>query len=98
MDDAARIQTVKRHLRRTFKNDLIGLKAKCTEVAAGATEAVELTGNSFEGGSANGQLVFERLAYLQAILDILDEMDPDGGAEPPPTTTHADFSYSPLQT
>ena len=98
MDDAARIQTVKRHLRRTYKDNLTGLKALQISVSAGATEAVELTGNSFEGGSANGQLVFERLAYLQAILDVLDEMDPDGGAEPPPTTTHADFSYSPLQT
>lgn len=98
MDDAARIQIAKSYLRRKYADDVPGLRTLMEEVAACLSESVTLTGNSFEGGSASGQITFERLAYLGAIMEVLDELDPDNAPEAPQPVRHADFSFGPLET
>lgn len=98
MDDAARIAIAKNYLRRKYANDAEGLRTLMDTVASCLDETVTLTGNSFEGGSASGQITFERMAYLAAIMDVLDEIDPDNAPEAPPAVRHADFSCGPLET
>ena len=84
MDDAERIETVKRHLRRTYRADVAGLRALADKVfAAGATDAVTITGQTFEGGSAQGTVTFEPLAYLRAINEVLAELDDTEPLESP---------------
>lgn len=94
MDAAARIDTARRYLRRTYAQNLTGLLALADQVANTATEAVTLTGQSFEGGSHTGQLTFEPMAYLTAIEDIIAELDPTGAGAPPPDRAYARLSAS----
>jgi hypothetical protein len=95
-DDPARLQTVRQMLRLRYNQpsspNLPGLKALWEQVATGATEAVELTGQAFEGGNATGQIVFTRLGYLQAVQDVWAEMDPCSMPCQPPGVRFADFS------
>ncbi|HEX2101898.1 MAG TPA: hypothetical protein VHF69_14595 [Candidatus Synoicihabitans sp.] len=99
MDSADRIEVVKDYLRRKFRNDIPGLKALMESVATGALgTTVTIIGSTFEGGSANGVVTFERLEYLAAIMAVLDELDPADAPEQPTNVRHADFSYSQLET
>lgn len=84
MDSAQRIETVRRALRYDYAADLEGLKALYQRVRASACRYVEITGSAHEGGSGQGVLVFERLEYLSAVLDVLGEFDPNAPAEIPP--------------
>lgn len=97
MDDATRIDTVRRYLRRTFAANPTGLRALATQLYTSGTTSVTLTGQSFEGGSHSGQITFETLAYLTAVEDVLSEIDADS---PPPTPdrTYARFSPAPVIT
>ena len=68
MDDNAKVATAKAYLRRKYTNDLQGLKNLADTVAASAFEHVTITGQSFEGGSAQGQVSFEKLASSSRFL------------------------------
>lgn len=85
MDDAERIEQVKRYLRRTYAANVQGLRALADRIfeSGGATDSVTITGHSFEGGSANGQITFEPLAYLKAVNEVLAELDDDEPLETP---------------
>lgn len=85
MDDAAKLATAKQYLRRTYASNLAGLVALATTLAATAFDAVTITGNQFEGNQAQGQLIFPRLMYLQAVEEMIAELDPS--ARIPPSTT-----------
>jgi hypothetical protein len=97
MDSDAKIEIVKDGLRIKYAGDLTGLRRLFTEVMAGATKFVEITGTSFEGGSAQGVQIFDRIEYLAAVKAVLREMDSTLPA-PPPAGALAHFGYSPLQT
>lgn len=75
MEDAERIATLKRYLRRTYAANVPGLKSLAASVAERATKAVTITGQTFEGGSAQGTVTFEPMAYLAAIEDVIAELD-----------------------
>jgi hypothetical protein len=75
MDAAANIQTAKLYLRRTYAANVAGLKTLANTIAADAFEAVTLTGQSFEGSSHTGQLVFARIDYLRACEELILELD-----------------------
>ncbi len=77
MGDAAQnIANAKKYLRRKYAADLTGLRALADTVATEALgDAVTLTGQSFEGASHSGQLVFPRIDYLAAIEDVIRELD-----------------------
>ena len=81
MDSPDRIDVARRSLRYDYNNDLPGLKALYLRVRDCAFTHVEITGIGHQGNSSNGQLVFERMEYLSAVLDILAEIDPNS---PPP--------------
>ncbi len=81
MDDADRISTLKTYLRRKYALDLLGLKALADRVVVAATQAVTITGTAHEGGSGQGTITFEPMAYLAAVEEIIAEFDPDA---PPP--------------
>lgn len=95
LSSSAKIRILEDNLRIRFKatSDLVGLRKLFGEVSAGATRFVEITGNSFEGGAASGQVLLERLEFLDAVQRMLREMDPTlaEACEPPPTSTFADF-------
>ena len=92
MDDAAKIREAKRYLRDIYANDVPGLRALRSQVVSNALQAVTITGQSYEGLNTQGSLVFEPMAYLKAIQDVLAELDPDNTPDDSPTLTHADFS------
>lgn len=96
LSSSAKIRILEDNLRIRFKatSDLAGLRALFEQVSAGATRFVEITGNGYEGGSASGQILLERLEYLDAVQRLLVQMDPDLAdslADEPPASTHADF-------
>lgn len=93
MDDAARIETAKRYLRRTYYNNVNGLKELAERIwnQHGAVDAVTITGQTFEGGQAQGQLTFEPLAYLAAVEELIAELDPDNTPPERPNVTVAQF-------
>jgi hypothetical protein len=79
VDDASKIETIKQHLRIEYGTGATALSALHQlrkQLAAEATEAVTLTGQTFEGGSHTGQLVFPRIMFLQCVIARLLELDP----------------------
>ncbi len=102
MDDAANIAVAMQYLRRKYTTagvaaaaDLVRLRQLAdTVVENGAFDAVTITGQGFEGGQANGQLVFPPMAYLAAIESLLLELDPTNTPAPPSRVVFADFSSS----
>lgn len=98
MDSASKILTLKQGLRIKFSADPAGLRKLWEEVWKGASRFVEITGNSYEGGSASGTVILERLEYLAAVQDILAELDPAGTPMAPPRGALADFRWGTLQT
>lgn len=94
MTDADAIYAAKLYLRRVFASNLTGLKALASTVAAEAFDSVTLTGQSFEGGSHTGQLVFPRLAYLRAIEELIIELDP-ASVPPAASSTSAFYRFRP---
>jgi hypothetical protein len=98
MDSASRIETYKQYLRITYADDVAGLRTLMATVAAVATNAVVVIGQSFEGGQTNGQLVLEPMAKLNAILAVLAELDPDNVPEPPARVRFANFGCMATET
>ena len=107
LDEATKLDIAKDYLRQTYgvsgsrtTADLVGLRRLMTTIAesGGAFDSVTITGSGFEGESSQGQVVFEPLAYLGAILAVLRELDPDNVVEPPASATFADFRGGCLET
>lgn len=98
MDDAAKLEVAKQYLRRKYASDLQGLKSLADRIAESAFAAVTITGQTFEGGSAQGTVTFEKLAYLSAVEAIIAEIDPDNTPTAPAAVAFADFSDSQLET
>ena len=98
MDDAAKLETVKQYLRRKYATNVEGLKTLADRIAESAVKSVTITGQTFEGGSAQGQITFEKLAYLSAVEQLILELDPDNTPTAPAAVSYADFSSSQTET
>lgn len=92
MDDADRIDAYKTYLRRTYRNDLVGLKRLAEELVTtgGALDAVTITTSSFEGGAAQGVVAFDPMAKLKAVEEVIAELDSDAPL-PTPDRSFARF-------
>jgi hypothetical protein len=97
MTSAEKINTAKSYLRRKYATNVQGLKALAEQVATGAFEAVTITGNGYEGGTAQGQLTFEPMEYLAACEQLIQELDEDA-PQPPSLVMHSDFSCRRVET
>jgi hypothetical protein len=97
MDSAAKINTLKQGLRFKYATNVTGLRALWEKVFSESTEFVEITGTSFEGGSASGVQVLDRLEYLAAVQSVLLELAPDTTPAPPPGNAYANYACGPLQ-
>ena len=97
MTSGEKIVAAKKYLRRKYQNNVQGLKELADKVATDAFEAVTITGNAYEGGSAQGVLVFSSIEYLGAIEDLIAEFDPEV-PQPDPMIIYSDFSSRPVQT
>jgi len=98
MTSTEQILVAKKYLRRKYANDATGLRLLADTIATGAFEAVTITGNSYEGGSASGQITFEPLAYLSAVEDVIAEIDPDNVPAPAPMVMESTFCHRPVLT
>lgn len=105
MDSTARIEAYKTGLRLIYPATVAGTAALraailvlMDDATGGAGDSVVITQQGFEGGQATGQLTLEPLAKLQAMTDLLAEIDPDNAPVAPAATRFADFSCSPLET
>lgn len=98
MTTAERIYRAKQYLRRKYAGNVQGLKDLAdTVVANGAFDSVTITGDSHEGTSSSGQLVFEPLEYLGAIEELIAEMD-STVPQPGDSVMFSDFSCRSVQT
>jgi hypothetical protein len=98
VDDSTRIEIAKQYLRRKYASDVPGLKTLANRIAESAFAAVTITGQTFEGGSAQGTVTFEKMAYLSAVEQVLAELDPDNTPTAPAAVRFADFRDSYLET
>lgn len=67
--------TIRDYLRMKYATDVTGLRRLADETFAAATETVTLTSGSFEGGSHAGVMNCPKGLLLQAIMDVLKELD-----------------------
>lgn len=85
------IAAIKLYLRRKYAGRVNELKAFADQVFAEASDEVVITSNSFEGGSASGQVRYNKMDLLQAIEELLVEAGeaPLGGRQ---AMVYADWS------
>lgn len=76
LSERQQIDYVKSYLRRKYVNDVAALRTYADQVFQTATDEVVLTTTSFEGGSAGGQVKFNKMMVLGAIEELLAEIDP----------------------
>jgi hypothetical protein len=72
--DALKIAGVKSYLRRN--KTLVELKALADSVFLTATEEVTITSIGTEGSSTSGQVSFPKWLLLQALEELISELDP----------------------
>ena len=72
--DALKIAGVKSYLRRN--KTLVELKALSDSTFASATEEVTITSIGTEGSSTSGQVSFPKWLLLQALEELISELDP----------------------
>lgn len=72
--DSEKIAGVKSYLRRN--KTLLELKALADSTFASATEEVTITSIGTEGSSTSGQVSFPKWLLLQALEEIIAELDP----------------------
>jgi hypothetical protein len=72
-----------RFLRREYKGNVDGLKELARQAYAEGSETVTLTQGSFEGGTGQGQVTFNKLLLLGVLEDLLEELD--ASYVPPPS-------------
>jgi hypothetical protein len=105
MDDAAKLATCIQYLRRTYylrassSWNLTALRAIATAAFAEASEQVTIIGTGSEaGGTASGQVTFDKWILIAAVNAVLEEADPDGLPAAPPSGSIPDFSCRPTET
>lgn len=76
--DYNQLATIKSYLLMTYSGaeGIATLKALATSTFAAATETVVLTTLSFEGGSGSGEMNCPKGLLLQAIMEVLQQLDP----------------------
>lgn len=80
---ALNLSTARDFLRDKYASDLEGLKKEIARVGGLAMNTrLNLTGQSFEGGSHQGEVAFTAMEYLRALLDIKAELDPTTACAP----------------
>jgi hypothetical protein len=72
--DSEKIAGVKSYLRRN--KSLVELKALSDSTFASATEEVTITSIGTEGSSTSGQVSFPKWLLLQALEELISELDP----------------------
>lgn len=72
--DSEKIAGVKSYLRRN--KTLLELKALADSTFASATEEVTITSIGTEGSSTSGQVSFPKWLLLQALEELISELDP----------------------
>jgi hypothetical protein len=72
--DSEKIAGVKSYLRRN--KTLVELKALADSTFASATEEVIITSIGTEGSSTSGQVSFPKWLLLQALEELISELDP----------------------
>jgi hypothetical protein len=72
--DALKIAGVKSYLRRN--KTLVEIKALSDSTFASATEEVTITSIGTEGSSTSGQVSFPKWLLLQALEELISELDP----------------------
>lgn len=101
MDDTAKIETYKAGLRLLYAGNPNGLKAIVINLMNGAaSDETVVIGQTFEGGSAQAQIVLEPLAKLNAALAVLAELDPTAAAtlQAPSRVRYANFGCMATET
>lgn len=71
------LRAIKSRLRRVYASNLAGLKQESERVFALATETVTITSHNFADGGASGEVTCPAGLYLQAIEEIIAELDVD---------------------
>lgn len=74
-DEPNLLYALKLKLRRKYASDLPGLKTLSDEVFAKATQTVTITSLSAEGESSAGEITCSRSTLLQAIEEVILELD-----------------------
>ena len=75
---ALNLSTARDFLRRKYAANLTGLRAEIERVGGMAMNTrLNLTGQSFEGGSHNGEVAFTAMEYLRALLDVEADLAPE---------------------
>ena len=77
MADADKIYTAKLYLADKYAGNPNGLRKLADEVATCAFDNVTITGQSFEGASHQGQLGFDKMDYLRAVMEVIAAIDPN---------------------
>lgn len=94
--DADKINTIKQYMRRKWS--VTKLQTEADALFLMATEEVTITSQGFEGGTASGQISFPKILTLQAIEELLLELDPDNTPKPAGGSVHPDFSTRTVST
>lgn len=92
MNDDVRLVYVKSFLRRQYATNVAGLRALAQEVFDAATEEVVITSQGFQGGSASGQVQFDKTLLGLAIEELIAELDPTNAVTGLDGSAHLDFS------
>ena len=69
------LRALKATLRRKYADDIAGLKIEAARVFALALSEVTITSSNFADGAASGEITCPRGLYLQALEDIIAELD-----------------------
>ena len=79
MDVASAAYTAyKQYLRRTYASDVPGLRALAEQLVKELSDTVTITSQSFEGGSHSGQITMPPGLKLQAVEELIAELDAAG--------------------
>ena len=85
-DAYAQLNTIKLYYRRLYGDastqSLTSLKARAAAIISGALEPVTITATGSELGSASGMLRMDPTVELQAIEELLLEIDPSANLPP----------------
>lgn len=95
MASAQDLITVKQYIRRNWS--VAKMKAEADKVFECATEEVTITSTGFEGGTTGGQMNFRKMTLLQALEELIMELDPSAPREGS-GTVHPDFSQRSIST
>lgn len=96
--DADKLSTVKQYMRRKYSGNVAKLKRDADDLFDLATEEVTITSSGFEGGNTSGQVSFPKILLLQAIEELILELDPTNTPKAVTGPVHPDFSNRQIST